>query len=190
MKKTALFVFFIGLFAIMPFLASFALAQAPVLPSIAIWASPYVIDRGSPAVIGWSVIGATSCYGLGGWHGSKPTFGSETVAPLVDTTYVLVCNNGIPGQYSTASVFVRINSYFPQSQYGGGNGNGQVLGVGDIATGPENITPWALAIGFLTALIFHFAFFRRKEAPVNFPVELDAEIKRLRTAEDPSKLSF
>ena len=45
---------------------------------------------------------------------------------------------------------------------------GQVLGIGDIVTGPENPVPWVLAIGLLGSLAFHFFMVRRgKFAPVS-----------------------
>ncbi len=44
---------------------------------------------------------------------------------------------------------------------------GQVLGIGDIVTGPENPVPWVLAIGLLGSLAFHFFVVRRgRFAPV------------------------
>ena len=45
---------------------------------------------------------------------------------------------------------------------------GQVLGIGDIVTGPENPVPWVLATGLLGSLAFHFFMVRRgKFAPVS-----------------------
>jgi len=69
-------------------------------------------------------------------------------------------------------------------------GEGQVLGVGDIVTGPENVVPWALAIGFFATLFIHLVFFRRREETVNIASELETEIRKLRTEENPRSLRF
>ena len=46
---------------------------------------------------------------------------------------------------------------------------GQVLGVSDIVTGPEDVLLWVLVLGFLATLAMHFMVFRKNgEAPVMF----------------------
>jgi uncharacterized repeat protein (TIGR01451 family) len=36
---------------------------------------------------------------------------------------------------------------------------GQVLGAADIVTGPEDVMPWVLSLGFITSLVVYFYFF-------------------------------
>jgi hypothetical protein len=62
-------------------------------PSVRLAAADSVVPRGSNAVLNWSSSHADACTASGGWGGSKPTSGSESVGPLSQrTTFSLSCS--------------------------------------------------------------------------------------------------
>ncbi|RMF98926.1 MAG: hypothetical protein D6727_01600 [Gammaproteobacteria bacterium] len=68
--------------------------SAPVLPVVDLAAADSSVAAGGTTQLSWSSSDATSCSAAGGWSGSKPTNGSETVGPLSqDTTFILNCSN-------------------------------------------------------------------------------------------------
>ena len=67
-------------------------AAACPAPVVTLTASPTTINPAGTSVLTWTVSGATSCTASGGWSGSKAAGGgSESVSPLVTTTYNLSC---------------------------------------------------------------------------------------------------
>ena len=55
---------------------------------------------------------------------------------------------------------------------------GQVLGAADVVTGPEDVMPWALSLGFATSLIVYFYFFysRPERKKISFAA-VNVEVK-------------
>jgi hypothetical protein len=51
---------------------------------------------------------------------------------------------------------------------------GQVLGVADIPTGPEDMLPFTLTLGFLATIVMHMVFFRNEEPVLGFPSSASA----------------
>ena len=82
-------------------------ADAILMASVSITASPSTICVGESAEINWSSIDATSVSITG--MGNVATFGSATVSPTTTTTYTITGTNSTGG-YATASAYVHVNS--------------------------------------------------------------------------------
>jgi 3D (Asp-Asp-Asp) domain-containing protein len=67
-------------------------------PTVDLTAAPTTIDNGDSSVLTWVVTNATNCNASGGtWSGAKSTTGgTDSVSPVVNTTYTLSCT-GIGG---------------------------------------------------------------------------------------------
>ena len=76
-------------------------------PTVNLSANPTSIYQGQSSTLTWSSAYATSCVASGGWSGSKPTSGSETVipSPPPSATYTLTCS----GSGGSAAQSVTIN---------------------------------------------------------------------------------
>jgi hypothetical protein len=83
----------------------------PTPPTISFSAAPATIAAGQSATLTWSSTSATSCSASDGWSGSRTTSGSQAVAPIATTTYILTCM-GIGGIAST-SVLVAVTTLVP-----------------------------------------------------------------------------
>ena len=80
---------------------------SPASPTLAL--SPSAIVLGQSTRITWSSVGATSCSASGGWSGTLPTSGSQTVTPAAGGTeaFSLSCANALgTSAASTASLTV------------------------------------------------------------------------------------
>ena len=79
---------------------------APVVPVVSLSSSASSIDEGQSAIISWSSSDATSCTASGDWLGSLSTSGSETVSPVVTSTYTINCigDGGSTGDSVTITV--------------------------------------------------------------------------------------
>jgi hypothetical protein len=79
---------------------------ASQLPSIKLAAVPNAIASGQSSVLTWSTSNATSCTGSGGWTGTIPTSGTQTVTLFQSTTYTLSCTGtvGAASQSTTVTV--------------------------------------------------------------------------------------
>lgn len=77
-------------------------------PSVSLSASNTLIASGSSVTLNWSSSNASDCTASGGWNGSRPLSGSETVGPLYqDTNFTLSCSGASGG--SVRQVNVRID---------------------------------------------------------------------------------
>jgi hypothetical protein len=76
------------------------------LPSINFASVPDTITSGQSSVLTWSTSNATSCTGSGGWTGTIPTSGTQTVSLTQSTTYTLSCTGtgGSASQSTTVTV--------------------------------------------------------------------------------------
>ncbi|HEV8398076.1 MAG TPA: PKD domain-containing protein, partial [Vicinamibacterales bacterium] len=83
----------------------------PVPPTISFSAVPATIAAGQPVTLTWSSTNASSCTASEGWSGTRPTSGSQDVAPTATTTYILTCM-GIGGAAST-SLLVTVTALVP-----------------------------------------------------------------------------
>lgn len=76
--------------------------------SVSFSASSTLIASGSSITLNWSASNADTCTASGGWGGSKPLSGSETVGPLTqDTGFTLSCTGA--GGGSVRQLTVRID---------------------------------------------------------------------------------
>lgn len=80
----------------------------PVAPVLSLSVDTATIDQGQSSVISWTASNANSCSATGGWSGSRATSGTESVTPLVTTTYTLECNGD--GGASNESLSITVNS--------------------------------------------------------------------------------
>jgi hypothetical protein len=62
-------------------------------PTLSFTTSATSIITGESAVLTWASPNAASCSASNGWTGAKTVSGSQTVAPIITTTYVLTCTN-------------------------------------------------------------------------------------------------
>lgn len=63
----------------------------PPEPTLEFNADPDTVNMGGNALLSWSATNVTGCNASGGWGGSKPLSGSDSVSPTVNTTYSLIC---------------------------------------------------------------------------------------------------
>lgn len=74
---------------------------------VSLSASSTNVASGERVTLTWSSSGADSCTASGGWSGSRPVSGSETVGPLTaDTTFTLSCSGGSGGGVQQVTVRV------------------------------------------------------------------------------------
>ncbi|HEY4519221.1 MAG TPA: thrombospondin type-1 domain-containing protein [Candidatus Paceibacterota bacterium] len=77
-----------------------------VPPTVSITASPSSIISGDFSTLTWSSANADSCVASGGWSGAKAILGSQSVSPLVTTTYIITCSNSVGNDSDSATVTV------------------------------------------------------------------------------------
>ena len=76
------------------------------LPAVDITANPISINQGGSSALIWSSTNANSCFGSGGWAGSKSLTGSQTVSPSFTTGYTITCSNNNGSASDTVTVFI------------------------------------------------------------------------------------
>jgi hypothetical protein len=80
---------------------------APPSVTVTLTANPQTIQIGNSTVLSWSSQNASFCTASGGWSGTRPVSGNESVTPLASTNYYLSCFNNFGSQaQSSATVFV------------------------------------------------------------------------------------
>lgn len=91
---------------------------APTPPTATLSANPTVVNSGGSTQLSWSSTNATSCTAAGGWSGSKPTSGNETIGNLAaTTTFSLICSGAggaSPAQNVTVTVAATTAGLFPR----------------------------------------------------------------------------
>jgi hypothetical protein len=81
-------------------------------PTLSFAASDDRVPSGGSATLKWAAADADSCTASGGWTGSRPTTGSESVGPLsAGTTFSLSCSGA--GGSVTQSVAVAVDALPP-----------------------------------------------------------------------------
>lgn len=83
-------------------------------PSVSLTASPASISSGQSSTLTWSFTNATSCTASGGWSGTKATSGSQSVTPIVTTTYTLSCTDS-GGSATQSATVTLLPPMVPQS---------------------------------------------------------------------------
>src|SRR5690606_8921330 len=79
-------------------------------PTGSLSANPMSVNAGGSTQLTWSSSNATSCTASGGWSGSKPTSGSETINNITtSTTFSLQCT-GAGGSSPMQSVTVNVGT--------------------------------------------------------------------------------
>ncbi|PIS31484.1 MAG: hypothetical protein COT41_01605, partial [Candidatus Portnoybacteria bacterium CG08_land_8_20_14_0_20_40_83] len=58
---------------------------------------PITIDLGKDIELQWSSTGVDTCTASGGWSGSKPTSGSETISNLTKSSIYGITCSGVSG---------------------------------------------------------------------------------------------
>ena len=75
-------------------------------PSVSLSNSPTLIALGGASALTWSGTNVASCTASGGWSGSRPVSGSETVQPSATAAYTLTCASGSTTPAQTVTVTV------------------------------------------------------------------------------------
>ena len=85
----------------------------PAAPTLTFTVSPSTITVGQAASLSWTSTGVTGCAASGGWTGSRPIDGSESVTPLTigQVIYTLTCT-GLANQVAQ-SVSLTVNAVPP-----------------------------------------------------------------------------
>jgi len=63
-----------------------------IAPGVSLSANPTLVGSAGASTLTWTGTNVTSCTASGGWSGSKPTSGSETMTPASTATYTLTCS--------------------------------------------------------------------------------------------------
>lgn len=77
-----------------------------VVPRINISVASSTVLSGTPTTITWTTANATACYASDGWTGARALSGSETVTPMITTTYTLTCSGAGGTVLKKVTVFV------------------------------------------------------------------------------------
>jgi hypothetical protein len=77
------------------------------IPSLSLSTSTTSISSGGSATLSWSSQDTTACVGAGGWSGTKPLSGNQTVRPLQTTLYILGCSGPRGGVSRVVQVVVK-----------------------------------------------------------------------------------
>lgn len=78
-------------------------------PTLTLQSSAATVTEGSSVTLTWSSTAADSCRASGGWIGTRPTSGSETLNDLRTTaTYYLTCSNSTGTVYRSVDVQVAL----------------------------------------------------------------------------------
>ncbi len=99
------------------------------VPVVSLTVSPSTIDQGQSAIISWTSSYASSCTASGDWSGSRSTSGSETVSPVVTSTYTISCSGDGGSASDTDSVEV------VSADSGAASGSSGLLGISWITAG-------------------------------------------------------
>jgi len=87
-----------------PVTATLTTSAPPTAPVVTLTSSPTNINLGNSSTLTWSTTNATSCSAP--WTGSTGASGSQSVSPVLNTTYTLTCVG--PGGTSTDSVTIGV----------------------------------------------------------------------------------
>jgi uncharacterized protein (TIGR03118 family) len=120
-------------------------------PELELSASRTTLTLGQSATLTWTASPGTSCTASGGWNGSKPAEGSETVTPDAtgSFTYTLTCNGeGFRGD-ATSEVTVTV---VPPSAYSETALVASVIGTRAVTADQNVANAWGLAFGPTTPL--------------------------------------
>lgn len=80
-----------------------------VSPTVSLTANPSTITTNGTTTLTWSSTDASSCNASGGWSGSKPVSGSQSMGPVAaSTTYTMTCTGA--GGSAVKSVAVTVST--------------------------------------------------------------------------------
>ncbi|MDX2506492.1 MAG: hypothetical protein QNL62_18715 [Gammaproteobacteria bacterium] len=94
-------------------------------PTVSLSASPSTIDEAQSAILSWSSTDANSC--SASWTDSSATSGSQSVSPIVTTTYSIICNGDGGSANDSVTVTVNITGGGSDGDYIGGRNDTQVF---------------------------------------------------------------
>src|SRR5262245_22462075 len=98
-----------GILAALASLLLFPITTPAATPQVTLSVSPQSTRIGATATLSWSVTGAVSCTAGGGWSGSKAFSGTQTVNPMMTSTYRLTCT-GSASEVTARGVTVTVDS--------------------------------------------------------------------------------
>lgn len=85
-----------------------AVAVSASSPKVTLSATPKSVARNGYSTLAWTGTNVTSCSASGGWSGTKPISGSQSVGPLtIDTNYSLTCSGPAGNALAMTSVVLR-----------------------------------------------------------------------------------
>ena len=88
--------------------------KTPPPVQVSISSNPGSVDSGQSATLTWSTVPATTCTAGGGWFGSRPSSGSQTIGPLIQsTTFSLTCAATATTSTGSAKLAITVNSQVP-----------------------------------------------------------------------------
>ncbi|MEM1439246.1 MAG: hypothetical protein AAF545_05190 [Pseudomonadota bacterium] len=121
----------------------------PQAPSLSFTSDSSSVESGASVQLSWSSENATSCSASGGWSGSKPLDGSETMSNITSNqTFELNCS-GDGGDVSR-SLSVTVSASSGSGGSGGGSGGGS-SGDDESGGGGAVMPLWLLLLGFAFA---------------------------------------
>ncbi len=84
---------------------------APEMPTVDITANPVSVTAGQTSELSWVSTNATSCTASNAWSGDKATTGSQSVTPVITSTYAISCT----GAGGTANDSVTVTVTAPEA---------------------------------------------------------------------------
>ncbi len=150
-------------------------------PTVTLYANPTTVNQGQSVTLNWYSNNATTCYASGAnWSGTKSLTGSEIVYPTQGAVYSITCTGNYGSANDSENVYViQTAVYYPPP--------GQVLGVADIVTGPEDVLPWALGLGLFATLVLEFTLFRAKRQAAGGAVFMTPQLSQADVVVNPHR---
>jgi len=115
-------------------------------PTVSMAVQPTSVVLGQSATVTWSSNSGTSCAASGGWSGTEPASGTQTVMPSAtgSVTYTLTCTGGIYSGSTTqsATLAVAAPSAFSTTLL-----VADTAGTGAVSTDANLVNAWGIAFG-------------------------------------------
>jgi uncharacterized protein (TIGR03118 family) len=115
-------------------------------PTVSMSIQPTSVVLGQSATVTWSSNTGTSCSASGGWSGSEPASGTQTVTPSAtgSVTYTLMCSGGAYSGSTTqsATLIVAVPSAYSTTRL-----VADTAATGAQTTDADLVNPWGIAFG-------------------------------------------
>ena len=108
--------------------------------------SPASVVLGQSATLTWSAASGSTCTASGGWSGSEPASGNQTVTPSAtgSVTYSLSCSSGMYSGNAQQSVTLTVTA---PSAFSATSLVADLAGGGSLAADANLVNPWGIAFG-------------------------------------------